>query len=126
MKTFGTFRKDQNGATAVEFALTAPVYFMIMATIMWLGVMFWYQTGIQNGATAAARCAGIKRAECLTDDAIKTYAISNSMGLSLNSDMYTITRETCGVRVKATYTFDRLKGLGIDNAKVTGEACYPT
>ncbi|HLZ05400.1 MAG TPA: TadE/TadG family type IV pilus assembly protein [Bradyrhizobium sp.] len=58
MKRPGLWR-DEQGASALEFALTAPVFFLFLFGIIELGLMFWTQIGLQHGAEMAARCATI-------------------------------------------------------------------
>jgi Flp pilus assembly protein TadG len=50
-------RGDQHGATAVEFALTMPLFLLIMLGIIQAGWLLWTQYGLQQGVQMAARCA---------------------------------------------------------------------
>ena len=50
---------DNRGASAVEFALTAPVFFVMLFAVIDGGLLLWTQVGLQHGAEAAARCASI-------------------------------------------------------------------
>ena len=51
------FRLDVRGATALEFALCAPAFFMLVMGIVELGLLVWMQLALQQGVEAAARCA---------------------------------------------------------------------
>ena len=46
--------RDQSGTTALEFALTAPVFFLFIFGVIELGLLFWTQIGLQHGAEMAA------------------------------------------------------------------------
>jgi Flp pilus assembly protein TadG len=50
-------RGDQHGATVVEFALTMPLFLLIMLGIIQAGWLLWTQYGLQQGVQMAARCA---------------------------------------------------------------------
>ena len=50
-------RRDQSGATAVEFAFLAPVLIFILMGIMGYGGYFWMSHSVQQLANDAARAA---------------------------------------------------------------------
>ena len=54
--------RDQRGATALEFALLAPVFVLLIFGIIGIGMLFWTQVGLQHGVQMAARCASVTRA----------------------------------------------------------------
>ena len=60
--------RDQSGTTALEFALTAPVFFLFIFGVIEVGLLFWTQIGMQHGAEMAARCASINAALCPTSN----------------------------------------------------------
>jgi len=47
--------QSQSGATAVEFAMVAPVLFLFICGILEVGVLFFAQSTLQNAADDAAR-----------------------------------------------------------------------
>ena len=59
MKVANKIWRDERGATALEFAILAPVFFLIIFGIIAFGLLFWTQVGLQHGAEMAARCASI-------------------------------------------------------------------
>ena len=40
--------RDERGASALEFALTAPVFFLFIFGIIEFGLLFWTQLGLQR------------------------------------------------------------------------------
>jgi len=70
-KTSGTsvavrrLRRDQSGATAVEFAFLAPVLILILMGITGYGGYFWMSHSVQQLANDAARAASL--ANCWTE-----------------------------------------------------------
>ena len=51
--------RDSKGAALVEFAVTAPFFFLLIFGIIQAALMLWAQVGLQHGTEAAARCAAI-------------------------------------------------------------------
>jgi len=56
------FRSDQSGATIIEFALVAPVFFLIMFAVMEFGMVGMTQVAIESAVSATAREASIGKA----------------------------------------------------------------
>ncbi|MGH6840009.1 MAG: TadE/TadG family type IV pilus assembly protein, partial [Methylocella sp.] len=54
--TSKTFLNDQRGASAVEFALTMPVFLLLLLGVWQISFGMWAQFALQHGAEAAARC----------------------------------------------------------------------
>lgn len=55
---------DRDGATAVEFALIAPVLLLIVGAVLGLGLAFWTRSALQQAATETARCVAIGSPDC--------------------------------------------------------------
>src|SRR5689334_9202848 len=102
--------RDVQGATAVEFALTAPVLFAILLAICEFGMMGWTQVGLQHGVEMAARCATFNTAACGSVSAIQNYAVQNAFGLNVPASTFTVAAPACGNQVSATYTFQFVMG----------------
>ena len=118
---------DQQGASAVEFALIAPVFFLFIFGIIAFGIMFWTQVGLQHGAEMAARCASINNTLCPNNNpsAITNYAMQQALGLSLPSSTFTYSTPTCGNQVSASYTFQFPGILNLSPLTLTAQACFP-
>ncbi len=119
--------QDQQGASAVEFALIAPVFFLFIFGIIAFGIMFWTQVGLQHGAEMAARCASINNTLCPNNNpsAITNYAMQQALGLSLPSSTFTYSTPTCGNQVSASYTFQFPGILNLSPLTLTAQACFP-
>ncbi len=59
MKPFCRIRRDQDGATAIEFAFAAPVLVVMMWGIFQFGVVFGSDAGMQHALGEGARFATI-------------------------------------------------------------------
>src|SRR5260370_7299171 len=51
--------RDTQGATLVEFAVTLPLFMLVLFGIIQVGLMLWVQAGLQHGVETAARCASL-------------------------------------------------------------------
>jgi len=119
--------RDQQGASAVEFALIAPVFFLFVFGIIAFGLLFWTQVGLQHGAEMAARCASINTTLCPNSNpsAITNYALQQALGLNLPSSTFTYSTPACGNQVSASYTFEFPDILNRSPLTLTAQACFP-
>jgi Flp pilus assembly protein TadG len=49
------FRRARGGATAVEFALIAPVFIAVLVAVLQVGIVFFAEQALQSAAVAASR-----------------------------------------------------------------------
>jgi len=86
----------------------------------------WMQLALQQGVEAAARCASINKNSCSTTDQIKSYASTQSYGLTPPVGAFTVTTPSCGNLVQASYTPNYLPSFPIPTRTLTAQACFPT
>ena len=139
MKVANKIWRDERGATALEFAILAPVFFLLIFGIIAFGMLFWTQVGLQHGAEMAARCASINTTLCPNRNAVENYAMKQAfcwrydqdscvtLGPSLPASTFTysIPPPPCGNQVSATYTFVFPDILNLSPLTLTAQACYP-
>lgn len=53
------FRQDQSGATIIEFAVIAPVFFFLMFIIIELGLMLFSQVALESATMQVSRSASV-------------------------------------------------------------------
>jgi Flp pilus assembly protein TadG len=97
--------KSKDGTSAVEFGLTAPVFFMLLISFFEVCRLLWTQVGLQHGTEMAARCASVDRTVCGSPSAIQNYAASQSLGLTIPPSTFSVAASVCGNQVTATYAF---------------------
>jgi Flp pilus assembly protein TadG len=117
---------DNRGASALEFALTAPVFFLFIFGIIEFGLLFWTQLGLQHGAELAARCASVYSLLRPNSNAITSYAAQQAFGLSLPSQTFTYSTPACGNQVSASYAFQFPEVLNLSPLTLTAQACFPS
>jgi Flp pilus assembly protein TadG len=119
--------RDEDGAAAVEFAITSPVYFLALFGLAQVGLWLWSDFSLQRAVDVASRCAALLTSTCGTTSEIQTYAASNAIGLSVPSTAFSVTNASCGAQVSAAYQVPTFTaGLGLPNITVHVSACYPT
>jgi len=125
VKLTGIWR-DDSGASALEFALTAPVFFLFLFGIIEFGLLFWTQLGLQHGTEMAARCASVNPTLCPGSSAIATYAAQQAFGLTLPSQTFSYATSACGNQVSASYLFQFPEVLNLSPLSLTAQACFPS
>lgn len=122
----GAFRHDRRGASALEFALIAPAFFMFVFGVIEMGLLFWTQIGMQHGAEMAARCASVNNVLCPNTVAITSYASQQSLGLSLPPSTFSVATAGCGNQVNGSYVFQFPQILNVSPLTLTAQACFPS
>jgi len=115
-----------SGATALEFALCAPAFFMLVMGIIELGLLVFMQLSLQQGVEAAARCASINKTTCSTAAQIQSYASTQSYGVTPPTSAFTVSTPACGNQVQASYTPNFLPSFPIPTRTLTAQACFPS
>lgn len=118
--------RDKSGTTAIEFAMTAPVFFALIAGIVEIGIVLWAQLSLQHGAEAAARCASVNQTLCGTEVQIKDYAAAQSYGLNPPASTFSVSTPACGKQVLASYTYSFAFGyFGLPGVTLSARSCFP-
>lgn len=119
------WRHARDGNAAVEFALVAPVLFLFLIGIMFLGLALWRQNALDYSVAEAARCASDAPSTCGSSTQITSYAAGVSGG-NFDSTVFTYTAPTtgsCGYLVTASYPMSvPYLNLGMT---LTSRACWP-
>ena len=117
---------DEQGATAVEFGITAPVFFLILFAIIEGGLLLWTQLGLQHGTEMAARCAAINKILCGNNSAIANIAAQQAFGLNLPASTFTVSTAACGITVTANYEFNFITNYFGPKINLTAQSCFPS
>jgi Flp pilus assembly protein TadG len=133
--------KCRRGATAVEFALVATPFLLLVVGGVEFGRMEWARQGLQQVAIQGARCMGVLQSSCAASGAYssgntQTYlqGVGAKFGLTLAPSNMTLNRAaSCAglsgfSSVSLTYTFDSVvPGLVsmLGSKTMTASACFP-
>ncbi len=132
------FLRDASGATAVEFALTSPIFFMALFGLAQVGLWLYADFSLQRAVNVASRCAALASAPnhlalaicpntaslACTGNNIQTCAASNTVGLSVLASDFTAQQATCGSQVSASYSLPTFIPA-LPGIHVNVSACYP-
>ena len=116
-----SFLRAAEGATAVEFALTSPVYFLALFGLAQVGLWLWADFSLQSAVNAASRCAAL--GTCAYGDA-KAAAVRATVGLPISAGAFAVTSPSCGTQVAANYPVPTFIPA-LPNITVNVSACYP-
>ncbi len=124
---FAKMLSDQRGTSALEFGLTAPVFFLFLFGVIEVGLVFWTQIGLQHGVEMAARCASINASLCPNSNpnAITEYATQQALGLGLPASTFTYSTPACGNQVNASYSFQFPSIIPLDPLTLKAQSCFP-
>jgi Flp pilus assembly protein TadG len=137
----GRFYRDSDGGAAIEFGITAPLFFMLVVGIMEFGLLMWTQAGLQHGVAMAARCAAVTANANQTtfcgSASIPDYAAQQTFGLNPLSSVFTVSAPTkCvdqvsgnqidGYQVSANYPFTFISTyFGMPSLTINAQSCFP-
>jgi Flp pilus assembly protein TadG len=123
------FSRNIAGTTAVEFAITAPVFFMVLFGIIESGRLMWTQLGLQHAVEMAARCASVNKTLCATANDIKNFAVQQTYGVSPPASTFTtsVPVNGCGNQVNASYTYQYVSTyFGTPSVTISAQSCFPS
>jgi Flp pilus assembly protein TadG len=124
-RLFRQLRRNADGTTSVEFALVAPVLFLIIFGGIQFGELLWTQSALHFAVQEAARCASVTPSTCGTASQIAAYAASETTGLGLSSSVFTATTASCGHQVSASYQYTFVTPTLLPfTPTLTAQACF--
>ena len=115
---------EDRGATAIEFAIIAPLVVMLLVGIVSLSLMLFAIGSMHFAVEDAARCASARPTVCSSATATVAYAQARYSGV-LASPVFTYATPACGYQVSAsvTYTFD--VGMYKQTVPLSATSCFP-
>src|SRR3974390_1277722 len=122
MITRGFFR-DNSGASAVEFGITAPLFFMLLVGVVQGAMMLWMQLGLQQGGEMGARCASVDSVLCGSTSATLSYAAQQTYGLNPPASTFTLAGATCGNQMTASYPYPIFSNY-FGSVTLTAKSCF--
>lgn len=87
VKAFG---RSNAGATAVEFAMAAPILFALMFAVIEFGRAWWTKNSLQYTIERTARFAVVCAANCPSDDQVTAYAANQVFDQTITASAFTV------------------------------------
>jgi hypothetical protein len=110
-------RKDERGATAIEFALVAPIFFALLIGIFHISLLGFTIASLNFAVEKSARCHAISTG-CPD---ISTYYYGPSPAPYFTSDA----TAACGTLVNATVTYRMNVLIYRAAVPLSASACFP-
>lgn len=124
------FVDDRRGVAAIEFALLAPAFLMLLVGTMTMSILFFTASSLHFATEAAARCASVKTTVCKDAATTAAFASANYFG-STRSPVFACTGRqcggiaSCGNKVTGTVTVTLDVGIASYSTPLRADACYP-
>jgi Flp pilus assembly protein TadG len=119
-----SLRLDQDGTTAVEFAIVSPVFIAMLFGIIGLCITLFLIGSLHFAVEDGARCASVKTNICA--DAATTVAYTQSRYLGPNvSPTFTYADAACGKSVTGTINYSMNLGFRTFALPISATACFP-
>ncbi len=124
--------KDHKGAAFIEFALIAPIFFLVTFAIIDFGRMMWLNNTVEHAATEGARFAAVRgsnKPSPATETQVVTFVQGRADGMALTTSEIAVTwtpNNNAGstVTVQVTYNYEYIIAgfLGFDPVDLQGRA----
>lgn len=117
--------KASEGATALEAAIALPLLLTFSFVISQIANAMWIQNTLQFAVETAARCAAIDTVNCATEANVQAFAAGQSAGTPVRAANFTLTTQTCGKQVAASYAFSgKIPFIRAWAPTLTATACH--
>ena len=120
-----SLRLDQQGTTAVEFAIIAPVLIALIVGILALCVGLFLIASLHYAVEESARCASIKTTICSDSATTIAYAQSHYFGPNLSPAFTYDAAAPCGSSVSASVSYSMNVGYRTITIPISATACFP-
>lgn len=119
-----SFRPDQQGTTAVEFAILAPVFIAMIVGTIALSIGLFLIGSLHFAVEDGARCASVKTTICSDAATTVAYTRSRYFGPAL-SPTFTYAAAACGNSVSASISYSINVGFRTFIVPISATACFP-
>ena len=119
----GTVWADDRGTTAVEFAIVAPVFILLLVGAIYLCLALFLVGSLNYAVEEGARCASVKASVCTDSTSIVSYTQNHYFGPS--APTFTYAAAACGSSVSASVSYVVNMGITAVTVPVQASACFP-
>jgi len=115
---------DQQGTTAVEFAIIAPVFIALLTGTIALCVALFLIGSLHFAVEDGARCASVKTTICSDAASTVAYTQSHYFGPDV-SPTFAYAAAACGNSVSASISYSMDVGFKTFVVPISATACFP-
>jgi len=118
------WRRDQRGATAVEFAFVLPVAAVMVIGTMSASTLVGVVNGMHFAAEEAARCSAVNATLCGSTAATQAFAAARFAGPG-PPPTFVASGAGCGHTVTATTTYELNIAFSTIDVPLSATSCFP-
>jgi Flp pilus assembly protein TadG len=122
---FKALRLNEQGTTAVEFAIIAPVFIAMLVGTIALCVALFLVGSLHFAVEDAARCASVKTTICPDSATTITYAQNHYYGPNVSPTFNPPVDAACGKSMSASISYSMNVGFRTFVIPVSATACFP-
>jgi len=115
---------DDRGTSAVEFAIVAPAFVLLLVGTIYLCMGLFVVGSLNYAVEEGARCASVKTTVCSDSPTTVAYAQSQYFGAGA-TPTFTYSTGACGNIVSGSLTYVANLGITKVSVPVTASACFP-
>ena len=119
-----SIHRNQDGTTAVEFAIIAPVFIMLVIGTIGLCFALFLVGSLHFAVEDGARCASVKTTICTDANSIIAYTQRRYLGPNV-SPTFTYASAACGNSVSASVSYSMDIGFKTFVIPISATACFP-
>ena len=119
-----SIRRNQDGTAAVEFAIIAPVFILLIIGTIALCFALFLVGSLHFAVEDGARCASVKTTICSDPATTIAYAQSRYLGPNV-SPTFTYAAAACGNSVSGSVTYSMNVGFRTFVIPISATACFP-
>jgi len=123
-KLLKSMRLNQDGTTAVEFAIVAPAFLLMIFGTIGLCFALFLIGSLHYAVEDGARCASVKTTICTDANSIVTYTTGRYLGPNV-SPHFTYLAAACGNSVTGTVSYTMDIGFRTFVIPISATACFP-
>jgi Flp pilus assembly protein TadG len=113
------------GSAAIEYAIIFPALLVFVLGVMDTGRLLWTYSTLHRATAAAARCGAVNTTTCGNAAQIRNQAVAAAWGLTVTSQMFTVSSPACGLQVSATFSFV-FTIPGFTSLTLRATSCHPS
>lgn len=117
--------RDSAGSNAVEFALVAPAFILLIVGSFYTAGLAFAASSLQFATEAAARCASVQTTVCTDSSSIQAYGRTRFAASGAGTPNFAYSASGCGHVVTGTITYLFDSGLWKANVPLNSTACFP-
>ena len=120
---FANLWADDRGTTAVEFAILAPAFVLLLVGAIFICLGLFVVGSLNYAVEEGARCASVKTTVC--SDAPTTVSYTQKQYFGSSTPVFTYATGACGNLVSGSVTYVANLGITKVSVPVTASACFP-